>query len=188
MFLHQLFGKGFARLYLCSFFGRAKNGNTDSLKMVDNTISQRCLRPDNDQFNALFLSNFTQPIYVVGANIQVPGNLSRAGITRSGINLFCFGALGQLPDQGMLPSPTPNNQYFYLPHPLVLYVIASPSATGGGEAISFLSTSSPCPVCHCESIRHRRSRSNLTGHNISPAISSLRVHPPQSEAKQSHRS
>jgi hypothetical protein len=45
-------------------------------------------------------------------------NLSRPGITGGGINLINPGAPGQLPDEGMLPGPTPNNQNLYLPHPL----------------------------------------------------------------------
>ncbi len=62
--------------------------------MVNNAISQRHLRPDNYQFNTFFLGYFSQSFYIFGANIQIMGNLSRTGITRSDINLFSFGALG----------------------------------------------------------------------------------------------
>jgi len=64
------------------------------LKAVNNTISQRCLRANDDKVNALFPCYFNQPFYIAGADIQVPGKLNRAGITRSGINLFNLGALG----------------------------------------------------------------------------------------------
>ena len=38
-------------------------------------------------------------------------NLSRAGIARGNINLIDFRALGQLPDQCMLPGTAANNKY-----------------------------------------------------------------------------
>jgi hypothetical protein len=51
-------------------------------------------------------------------DIQIVGNLSRPGITGSSVNLINLGATGQLPDKGMLPGPTPDDKYLYLPHPL----------------------------------------------------------------------
>jgi len=74
-------------------------------------LSQRCLRPDHDQLDAFFPGGFGQRLDISGADIQVTGDLRRAGITRGGINLFDSGAQGQLPDQGMLPGPAANNQY-----------------------------------------------------------------------------
>ena len=79
--------------------------------MVNNAVSQCRLRSDNDQLNTLFLGYFSQSFYVARADIQVSGDLSRTGIARRDVNIFNLGALGQLPDDGMLPGPTPNNQY-----------------------------------------------------------------------------
>ncbi|MFC1930727.1 hypothetical protein ACFLXJ_00765 [Chloroflexota bacterium] len=45
--------------------------------------------------------------------------LSRAGITRGNVDFPDFRALSQLPDQSMLSGTTANDQYFYLPHPLM---------------------------------------------------------------------
>jgi len=64
------------------------------LKVVNNALSQRRLRSDNDQLNPLFFGCFSQPLYIGRAYIQVMGDLSRAGITRSSINLLNLGALG----------------------------------------------------------------------------------------------
>jgi hypothetical protein len=44
--------------------------------------------------------------------------LCRTGVSRCRKKLIYFRALGQLPDQRMLPCPAPDDQYFYLPHPL----------------------------------------------------------------------
>ena len=81
------------------------------MKTVNDALSQRRLRPDNHQLNTFFMGKFNQFLYIARASIKVAGNLSRAGITRGGINLFNPGALGQLPDQGVLPGPTTNDQY-----------------------------------------------------------------------------
>jgi len=86
--------------------------------MVNNTIGQRHLRPDNHQVDALLPGYFSQPLNVIGFNIQVPGNPGCTGITQRGVNLLNPGTLGQLPDQGMLSGPAANNKDFYLPHPL----------------------------------------------------------------------
>ena len=86
--------------------------------MVYNTASQRYLGTDYYQLNTLFPGYTGQPLNVIRIDIQVMAKLCRTGITRSGINLVYLGALSQLPDQGMLPGPTPDNQYFNLPHPL----------------------------------------------------------------------
>ena len=66
--------------------------------MVNDAISQWYLRPDNYQFNPLFLGYLSQPLYIIRANIQVMGNLSCAGIAWGCVNLLSFRALGQLPD------------------------------------------------------------------------------------------
>ncbi len=62
--------------------------------MVNNTFSQRVIRPDNYQFNTLFLGYLSQSLNIARANIQVMGNLSRAGIARSDKNLLNFRTLG----------------------------------------------------------------------------------------------
>ncbi len=64
------------------------------MKAVNNAISQQCLRPDNNQLDTLFPGYCDQSFYVTRAYIQVMGNLSRAGITWSGINLLNFRAPG----------------------------------------------------------------------------------------------
>ena len=79
------------------------------MKAVNNAVSQWRLRSDNDKLDALFPGGFGQSLYVTGANIQVPGDLSRTGIARRDVKLFNLGALGQLPDYGMLPGPAPND-------------------------------------------------------------------------------
>ena len=74
-------------------FGRAKNGDVCSLEMVNNTLSQRSLWPDNHQLDTLFLGYFSQSDNVTGVNIQVTSDFRRAGITRSDIDFFNLGAL-----------------------------------------------------------------------------------------------
>ena len=72
--------------------------------------------------------------------------LSRAGIARSDINFFDFETLGQLPDQGMLPSPTTNNQYLQrlLPVFKILFINLTPCiplsflGEGGGRVLKGL--------------------------------------------------
>jgi len=142
--LHQFLGKGLAGLYPGGGSGRPEDGDAYLPKAVDNALGQRPLRPDDDQFNALLLSYFSQRLDVSRLDIQVDGDLSRAGVARSGINLFNLGALGQLPDQGMLPGPAPDNQYLYLIYLRICHCERS-------EAIPFLSASPPLLVCHCES-------------------------------------
>ncbi len=127
-------------------FGGTENGNADFLKMVYDAGGQRSFRPDDGQVNSIFPTEFSQPFDIIGLNVQVLGNFSRAGITRGGINLFCPGALGNFPDQSVLPSATADNKDFQGLPPLVLLrdhsakyslhrVIARPSAESGGEAI-----------------------------------------------------
>ena len=86
--------------------------------MVNNTLSQGCLRSDNNQLDSLFSGYFSQRFYISGFNIQITGKLGSAGITWSDINLSDPGALGQFPDNGMLPGTAADDQYLYLPHPL----------------------------------------------------------------------
>jgi hypothetical protein len=79
------------------------------LEAVNDAISQRCLGPDDDEVNLLVLGCRYQRLNIGRADIEVLGSLSRAGITRSNVYFLNFRALGQLPDEGMLPSPTTNN-------------------------------------------------------------------------------
>jgi len=92
--LHQLLGEYLAGLYLGGCLGSTKDRNTYLLKVVNNAISERCLWPDNDQFNTLLPGYSSQRLYITRTNIQVTGNLSRAGIAWGDINLLNFGALG----------------------------------------------------------------------------------------------
>ena len=64
------------------------------MKVVNNAISQRRLWSNNDKLNSLFLGCFSQRLYISRFNIQIMGDLSRAGITRSGINLLNLRTLG----------------------------------------------------------------------------------------------
>jgi len=108
-FLHQLLGKDLARLNLSGFFSGTKDWQTPNKELVSNALSQRRLRPDNGEVNSLFLGCPEQPLNLSRVNIKVMGNLSRAGVARSSVNLFDPFALGELPDKGMLPPPAPNN-------------------------------------------------------------------------------
>jgi len=91
---------------------------TPDQELVSNALSQRRLRTNNGEVNLMVSGGPDQPIYIGGTYIYVLGELSRAGIARSDIDFLYFWALGQLPDQGMLPPPSPNNQYLYLTYPL----------------------------------------------------------------------
>jgi hypothetical protein len=91
---------------------------TPDQKLVGNALSQRRLRTDNGEVNPIFFGCPDQPLNISRADINVPGELSRAGIARSDVYFFDPTALGELPDQGMLPAPAADNQYLYLPHPL----------------------------------------------------------------------
>jgi len=66
------------------------------------------------------------------------GQPGSAGIAGSGINFGNFGTLSQLPDQGMLPGSTPNNQYFQdSASSIMVFIILTPcvplSYQGEGE-------------------------------------------------------
>jgi len=74
--------------------GGTKNGNTSDDEVVDNAISQRRLRSDNSEVNALFPGNFSQRFYISRLKSKVMGNLGGAGVTRSNVDFFNFGALG----------------------------------------------------------------------------------------------
>jgi hypothetical protein len=63
-------------------------------ELVSNALRQRRFGTDNGEVNPLFLGYFGQPLNISGLYIQVLGNLSRAGVARSDIDFFCFGALG----------------------------------------------------------------------------------------------
>jgi hypothetical protein len=95
----------------------AENLHTPDEELVSDALSQWRLRPDDGQVYFLFFGYFSQRLDIVGFDIEVSGKLSRAGVTRSCIYFFNFGALSELPDEGMLSGPAPNNQYLYLPHP-----------------------------------------------------------------------
>ena len=94
IFLHQLLGEHLARLYLGGLLGGTKNRDAPDDEVVDNAISQRRLRSNDSKVDSLFLGYFSQRLYIGGLDINILGNLSRAGVTRSDINLFNFGALG----------------------------------------------------------------------------------------------
>ncbi len=67
------------------------------------------------------------------------GNLSRAGVARSGIDLLDLAALGQLPDQGVLPPAAAYNQYLQRFAPGVIFINLTPciplSSLGEGEKV-----------------------------------------------------
>lgn len=86
--------------------------------MVSNALRQGRFRTDNGEVNLIFFGCPDQRLYISRANIQILGNLSRAGVPWSSVYFFDLAALGELPDQRMLPPPTANNQYFYLTYPL----------------------------------------------------------------------
>ena len=88
------------------------------LKTVNNPVGEWHLRPDDHQFNTPCLGFLNQLFDIIGGDIKVMAEFRRAGITRSDKYLLCLGALCQLPDKGVLPSSTPDNQYPDLPHPL----------------------------------------------------------------------
>ena len=76
---------------------------------------------------SLFAGGFNQRIDIGGFDVEVMGNLSRARVARGDVDFLNFGALSQLPDQGVLPGSPADNQYLYLPHPpLVPLPVFSP--------------------------------------------------------------
>jgi hypothetical protein len=103
-------------------------------KLVGNTLRQRRLRTDNGKVNLTVFGYPDQRLNIGRVDINVMGKLSRAGVTRSDKNLLDLAALGELPDQGMLPAPTTDNQYLYLTYPLsFLNPIPLPLNKGKGE-------------------------------------------------------
>jgi len=52
---------------------------------------------------------FYQVFDVVRLKIYVMGNLRRAGVAGGDVYFIGFGALGQLPDQGVLSGPAPDD-------------------------------------------------------------------------------
>ena len=117
--MHQLLGEDLARFYLGGLFGGAENLHPPNQEPVGDARRQRGFGPDHGEVNSLFLGCFKQGVYIGGLDVEVLGNLGRARVARGGIDFLNFGALSQLPDQGMLPPPAADDQYLYLPHPLI---------------------------------------------------------------------
>jgi hypothetical protein len=63
-------------------------------ELVGNSLRQRCFGTDNGEVNPLFLGELSQPLNIGGLDIQVLGNLGRAGVPRSNVDFFYLGALG----------------------------------------------------------------------------------------------
>ena len=116
VFLHQLFGENLAGFNLGGIPARPKDGHAGFMKNIRDTRCQRCLRADHGQVNFIVSGCFEQRFNVGWAYGQGMGLLCRAGVTRCGEKLFDFRALGQLPDQRVLPCPAPDDQYFDLAH------------------------------------------------------------------------
>jgi hypothetical protein len=62
--------------------------------LVNNAFSQGRFRTNNGKVNLEVSGCLEQCLNIVGTYIKVMGNLSRAGIARSDINLLNLGALG----------------------------------------------------------------------------------------------
>ncbi len=112
VFLHQILGEYLARFYLGGGTGGTEDGDTQLLEAVYDAVCQRRLRSDHHQPDAFFLDGFDQRIDVLSPGAQVTGDLRCAGIARRDINLLGFGALSQLPDDGVFPGAAPDNEYF----------------------------------------------------------------------------
>ena len=89
--------------------GGAEDGHAPLDKLIGNALRQRGFGANHGEVNLLFLSYPDQRVNISGFDIQVLGKPGGASITRSGVNIVNLGALGYLPDQGMLPRPTPND-------------------------------------------------------------------------------
>jgi len=63
-------------------------------ELVGNALRQRRLRTDNRKVYFLFIGCFNQPLNISRSDIQVLGNLGRAGIARRDKNLLDLAALG----------------------------------------------------------------------------------------------
>jgi hypothetical protein len=79
--------------------------------MVYDSGSQRALRPNDDQLDAVLPDGVAQGRDVRGTYIQVAGQPGGAGVARGSENLGGTLALRQLPDQGMLTGAATNYQY-----------------------------------------------------------------------------
>ncbi len=118
VFLHQTLGEDLACLYLCRRLAWPKGRDASLIKAVNNAVCQWVLRANNDKLNLLFFSYPDLRLYILSTDIYVLGDFSRAGVAGGNIKLGYFRTLGELPGEGVLPAPTTNNKYLYLPHPL----------------------------------------------------------------------
>jgi hypothetical protein len=82
---------------------------TPDQELVGNALRQRRLRANNRKVNLMVFGCPDQRLNISGGDIKVLGNLGRASVPRRDKNLLDLTALGQLPDQGMLPAPTTDN-------------------------------------------------------------------------------
>jgi hypothetical protein len=63
-------------------------------ELVGNALRQRRFGTDDGEVNPLLLGELSQSLDIGGLDIQVLGNLSRAGVARSNVDFFDLGALG----------------------------------------------------------------------------------------------
>jgi hypothetical protein len=92
--LHQLLGEDLARFNLGGLLGRTEDLHPPDEKLVDDALRQGRLGTDNGEVDPVFLSCFSQPVYIGGLDFKVMGNLSRAGVARSDVNILYLRALG----------------------------------------------------------------------------------------------
>jgi len=76
------------------YYTFAEDSHTPNQELVGDAISQWCLWAHDSKVNPLFLSYLDQRLNISWANVEILGNLSRAGVARGGVNFINFGALG----------------------------------------------------------------------------------------------
>ncbi len=77
--------------------------------MVGNTLGQGDFGANDGEVDPILKSQLDQCRCIGGADGNIVPDLSGAGITRSDIDFTYPGALGQFPDQGVLPGAAADN-------------------------------------------------------------------------------
>jgi hypothetical protein len=77
--------------------------------VVGDTLGQGDFGANDGEVNPILKSQLDQRLCIGGADGNIVADLSGAGITRSDIDFTNPGALGQLPDQGVLAGAAADN-------------------------------------------------------------------------------
>ena len=120
VFPHQVLGETLTSFDHGGVAAGAEDLEAARLECIDDSEGQGDLWTHQGEVDFLLGRKVHEVDDVGGSNGDTGSDLGHPGVTRGGVEEGLFGTLGQLPEEGMFPSPLSNHEDFHHQPPLRL--------------------------------------------------------------------